>query len=487
MVQIDNRIIMDFEARLKNNAFRKITEQIQGTINANKKLVQSSNLSGEAMRKAAQQVELRKNLSMAKWLMKQSGLEADRLARALKRMGLTIRGGKVFNAFGQQVKKTNINMKDLRKNAVRFQMSLLSVMFAGMAIQRATGKMLRSFVTTFQKANEDTEGLGKATWHLQAAWEFLKYSMMDALLQSDLFKLLVQYALQLIMWFNRLPASAKVFIMIGIAVLFILGGLMMVIGQIGLFINGMAALGIGQGLIAAIGAAFWWLALIVAIVIALWVTDLGNFRDFFKQTFGILWLIVKTIFGHMLSVIKDTLKLIKAIFRGDFDEVYKIIVNMWKKALAFQLKIFYALGAAIKNLGTWMINVLVDVAQFGVNALIAAVNALIRALNRVPGVRIPEIPALDLSGYKKAYTTLADVKDQFESINKSIGIDKILAEAPTLSADMSSTPTSKVDNSTKNFELNFTMPEGVTDIDSLSDKVLEKINETYSRSNDSTL
>ena len=183
------------------------------------------------MRKAAQQVELRKNLSMAKWLMKQSGLEADRLARALKRMGLTIRGGKVFNAFGQQVKKTNINMKDLRKNAVRFQMSLLSVMFEGMALQRATGKRLRSFGTTFQKANEDTEGLGKATWHLQAAWEFLKYSMIDALLQSDLFKLLVQYALQLIMWFNKLPQSVKVFIMIGIAVLFVLGGLMMVIGQ----------------------------------------------------------------------------------------------------------------------------------------------------------------------------------------------------------------------------------------------------------------
>lgn len=480
MADIQNNIISNLIFKANLDALKESQKMMQAVGKEGKEIAKRLSMEGKA------NIDTQ-NLQIAEDLMRRTGLEANSLQIGLKRLGMTIKGGKIIGQFNQEIKATEINMKKLRAASVQFKMSLLSVMFAGMALQRATGKMLRSFVTTFQKANEDTEGLGKATWHLQAAWEFLKYSMMDALLQSDLFKLLVQYALQLIMWFNKLPASAKAFIMIGLAILFILGGLMMVIGQIGLFINGMAALGIGQGLIVALGAAFWWLALIVGIVIALWVTDLGNFRDFFKQTFGILWQIVKLIFGHMWSVISDTLKLIKAIFKGDFDEVYRIIVNMWKKALAFQLKIFYALGAAIKNLGTWMINVLVDVAQFGVNALIAAVNALIRALNRVPGIKIPQIPALDLSGYKKAYTTLADVKDQFESINKSIGIDKILAEAPTLSSDMTTQPTSKVDNSTKNFELNFTMPEGVTDIDSLSDKVLEKINDSYSRSNDSTL
>lgn len=434
-------------------------------------------------------------LEIANQLAKDAKISIEQLNNALKKLGWSFnKENKLVNAFGDNVeligkksKKSAANMKLLKKSATKFNMALLSIMFTGMAIQRTMSSMMRSLVTTFQTANEDTQGLGKATWHLQAAWEFFKYSLIDALTQSPLFQMLVEWLLKIVNWFNRLPDETKSLIAVGIVILWIVGTVMFLIGQLGMFVQGLEMLGIiGEISLAGLGTLFIWVAAIIAIFIALWMTDLGNFRDFFKNTFGILWLIVKTVFQHIWDVIKDVMALIKAIFKGDFDEVYRIIKNMWKKSLAFQLKIFYALGAAIDNLGRWMINVLVDVAQFGVNALIAAVNALIRALNRVPGVNIPSIPPLDLSQYKMAYTTLEDVKGKFDEINRSIGVDKLLEEIPEVEANVSGGKTKTVvDNRNISSNLTFNMPENVTDIRGIADQVMEEINGDISRLTDS--
>jgi len=57
----------------------------------------------------------------------------------------------------------------------------LSWMFFGMMIQRVMGGVLRSLANTYQTATQGNTGLGKATTRLSASWEFLKFTIMNAL------------------------------------------------------------------------------------------------------------------------------------------------------------------------------------------------------------------------------------------------------------------------------------------------------------------
>jgi hypothetical protein len=185
-----------------------------------------------------------KNLEIAQDLMKRTGLEANALTIGLKRLGMTIKGGKLIGPFNTELKVTEVNLRKLRAASSQFKMGLLSVMFAGMALQRVTNQAFRSIITTYQKANEDTQGLGKATWHLQAAWEFFKYSLIEALTNSELFKNFIEFLLKIVNWLNRLSDEDKTLIGISLGILAISGAALTAIGQIGLFSQGLASLGL---------------------------------------------------------------------------------------------------------------------------------------------------------------------------------------------------------------------------------------------------
>jgi hypothetical protein len=421
-----------------------------------------------------------RDIETAKRLMDKTGLSASNLAMSLKRMGLQIKGGKIMAPFNKEMKMTDKLLKDLKKNAVRFNMSLLSVMFAGMALQRASSRAFRSLVTTYQKANEETEGLGKATWHLNAAWEFFKYSLMDALLQSDLFKMLVTGLVQFVQWLNKLPQGAKTFIIIAIAALWLLGTLMLVVGQIGLFINGLTAMGIGQSIIAALGASFWWVAAIFLAVIMLWTTNFAGFRDFVKQQLGIILLVWKTVFGHIWNIIKLVFKLIMALWKGDFDEAYKIAYDLLKQLLALFTKIFIGIAVVMINALKFAWNMIADGMQLALNTAIGGINLLIRAINRIPGVSIPLIPSVDLSAIKAAYTTMEQVKSSFDWIDNKLGITKAIEEsAPSTLLGKKENASTSVDNSTNTFNFEINASEGMN-ISELADKVMQEFNDKYS-------
>jgi hypothetical protein len=195
--------------------------------------------------------------------MEQTGLSANKLKIGMSRAGFSIdKAGNTLDAFGKEVRLANKDLKNITKKSHMFNMSLLSLLFAGMALQRTMGGFLRSAITSFQRANEDTEGLGKSTWELSAAWEFFKYSLVNALTQSDIFRMLVQWLVQIVQWFNKLSPTAKSFIIIGIAVLFVVGTLVMLFGQIGLAASGIKALGLTS-------SALWGIAIVIIGIIVL--------------------------------------------------------------------------------------------------------------------------------------------------------------------------------------------------------------------------
>jgi len=483
MVTYQNTVMIDFKATVEgfNKKMKEAHDNMQAVAKSNKDFSKAG-LDTSATRAAMALDAQNKNLARASQLMNETGLTANQLSIGLKRMGYTLKGGKIFDAFGKQLKKTEIDMKGIVKSSKRFNMSLLSIMFAGMALQRLGKQMLRSLTTTFQKANEDTEGLGKATWHLQAAWEFFKYSMVEALTQSPLFQMLVQWLLQIVMWLNKLPASAKAFILIGIVILFVIGTLMLLIGQIGLFIGGLAQMGIiGTTTATSLASIFMWVGIVLVVIIALWMTNLGNFQEFVKSTLGIIWITFKNVFGHLWKMVKAVFGFIKAIFKGDFDEAQRYFVMFVKNLIALFAKLGVGITAIFNNVGEFLRNVLIDALQFALNGAIFLINKLIRQINRIPGVKIPLIPAVDLSGFKHAYTTMEDVKAKFEGIEKRLGLD-IAIPAP-------STPSSSegaVDNRQFNIDMNVNVPDnGPVDVKALSDNIMNSIGDQLNRLMDS--
>ena len=79
------------------------------------------------------------------------------------------------------IKQMSAGIKEVTKRARGFDMAMLGIMFGGMALTRMFGGMAKALQQTFIKAQDETSGLSQATLRLSAAWEFFKFSLVDAL------------------------------------------------------------------------------------------------------------------------------------------------------------------------------------------------------------------------------------------------------------------------------------------------------------------
>ncbi len=166
---------------------------------------------------------------------------------------------------------TNIidkNLKKVNRKAVQFLGLGLGMLFAGMALQKFFGGFLRAAFNTFTKIVDVQDEAFQQVQHLRAAWEFLKFAMIDALLSSDIILILIDNVIALIDILGQLPKETIAKIGKIAIVGFAAATAMLILGQVFLFMIGIAgALNIGLGLL--IRSLF----LIVAIW-AIWKSDL---------------------------------------------------------------------------------------------------------------------------------------------------------------------------------------------------------------------
>src|SRR3990167_776420 len=116
-----------------------------------------------------------------------------------------------------------------------------AALFGGMALNRAFGGALRSLFNTYTQIIDVHDEFFQRTQSLRAAWEFLKFSIMDALGQSDLFAAIIGGLVTIADWIGQLPEDTReligLFILLGLAVSFVL----MPLGQLALALIGLAA------------------------------------------------------------------------------------------------------------------------------------------------------------------------------------------------------------------------------------------------------
>ena len=141
----------------------------------------------------------------------------------------------------ETTKKMSVGMRQLRTNMLGFGLSML---FTGMAIKRLGDAIIKSLVKTYLTATDEQNKFAQQLLGVQASFEFLKFSIVDALSQSDLVIGFIDGLISMINWISlfisKHPGVAK-FIGIFAALAVAIGGPLMVIGQTTLAIIGLIA------------------------------------------------------------------------------------------------------------------------------------------------------------------------------------------------------------------------------------------------------
>jgi len=121
----------------------------------------------------------------------------------------------------------------------RFKMEFLGIMFFGMALQRFFGNFLKSIMATYKQVTEGQDAMSKSTLRLSAAWEFFKFSVMEAL--EPFIIMFSQLAVKVLDFISANPSLSK---MIGLFALLglVIGSVLFIVGTLALGINSIIAL-----------------------------------------------------------------------------------------------------------------------------------------------------------------------------------------------------------------------------------------------------
>lgn len=293
----------------------------------------------------------------------------------------------------QTIKKTSSGMRDLRRNMLGFGLSML---FTGMAIKRLGDNILKSLVKTYMTATDEQSKFNRQLMGVQASFEFLKFSIMDALGQSDLVIGFIDGIIQLT---NRISAfistHPKVALLIGLftGIAVVGGGLLMVIGQTTLAIIGLIAgyelLRIAMIQIKGIAIIKWLTSLKVASWLAFWP-----------------YLLIIAAIGFLIF---QFIKL-------------KEVTGSWKNA-------FKAAGLGILFVVALIGDGILEFILIPINLAIAAINLLIAGWNRLAGTKfgrkfgiervkpLEQLPTFILSG---------KVKEAMDDLAYEVAIQKAL-------------------------------------------------------------
>jgi hypothetical protein len=344
-----------------------------------------------------------------------------------------------LKAVREQIKKLKI-----KEASGQFQGWAMSIMFAGMAMQKFFMDIMKKGVSSFQDIMHSVSGTTTSFDMLQGSMAFLQYTIGAAL------EPFVEYLIPIIdgiaNWVSENEELAGWIAIIG----FGLGTLLQIIGSSTLAIVngiipaikllGIAAGGFGTTLTAAFGSILIPLLVVgaaVVLIIAMWKSNIGDFQNFIKSTFGVLWETIKAVFVHIWNIIKDVFGIIVALFKGDFDKVEELAKNLLINLAALFLKGIMGLASIIVNVLVFAWNLVVDIVFKIITGLIAWVaNKWIDLVTWLIDLARPLAEKLGLGGFidkatsglEKMRTVIDGVKDGATELADSLHAGFITGE-----------------------------------------------------------
>jgi len=253
--------------------------------------------------------------------LKIAGMSMGQFNKHLQTNALLLtKNNQVIDKFtGKQMKLGNV-MRQGMIQARRFKMEWLSIMFAGMALSRAFGGLLKTQLQLFG-----------VTDMLSAAWTMVLLPIMT-LITPFLYKMLDA--------FMDMSPTLKLAVGAFVILAAVLGTLLMVVGQVFLGLMGFKLLlgtkGLAgvvlalKGFFIGLGATFLVVAAIILVVLVgiylAWKSNFLNIRKNIKNFVSGL----KQWFGGIISIVKGVLNIVRGIFTGDFELIKKGIMQIFK-------------------------------------------------------------------------------------------------------------------------------------------------------------
>tara|TARA_Y100000004_G_scaffold185418_1_gene235587 strand:- start:30 stop:1349 length:1320 start_codon:yes stop_codon:yes gene_type:complete len=167
----------------------------------------------------------------------------NRLGKVVdKTTGETLELSQVFNK-QLNFKQRQAEIKDFNDRMQRLNALLLGVglasLFFGMALRNASTNAIKSFFKTFQTVTEGTLEFNQTLGRLNASFEYLKFAIADAFLQSAAGQFLIEMLINIFDFLSGLPPVAHNLFIVLLIVGAVLGFVLMLLGQIGLALLGV--------------------------------------------------------------------------------------------------------------------------------------------------------------------------------------------------------------------------------------------------------
>ena len=269
-----------------------------------------------------------------------------------KKMAAFAAGANAAKKFEDRVKSLSSRLEAQQKALRGIQREILamslSILFVGLAIRRFTDKAFRGLLNTMQNVTDDTHEFNVLTNRLRANWEFMKFTLMDALMQSGLFQWFIDKLIQATQWVSNLSDRQRQWIVISLAVAAALGTVMIVFGQLGTLVAG--------GLLKIVSIGKWIVAVLAKLKVAFSLSFLAGAKA--ALVFLAPWLLIIAAFA--------------AIVAGLW-----FIYKNWDMVWNGMKIVFFAIIRTIYDAWDGMVNGIID-----------GINFIIRQMNKIPGVNI---------------------------------------------------------------------------------------------------
>ena len=170
---------------------------------------------------------------------KTSGQSVGQLTNAANRMGYVFKeDGSIVSVYSGKIAEQGKVMQDATRQLTRFKMHYLSLMFAGILVSRTTDKFMRDTISTMMKMTEGQSQSAQALLSLTASWEYLKFSIGDAI--GTALEPVLPYIIAIVDGFADFVQQNPEATFTAIFGLLAAGTTLMAIGQIGMFMQGLA-------------------------------------------------------------------------------------------------------------------------------------------------------------------------------------------------------------------------------------------------------
>ena len=275
---------------------------------------------------------------------------------------------------GKHLKLGQVMQKGMHQQR-RFKMEWLSVMFAGMALTRAFGGLIKTQLQLWGV----TEGMANM-------WTILFLPIMEEM-TPKIWKL-IEALMALDPGVQKAIGSFVIF-------LAVFGTILMVVGQVFLALRGFMLL--WPGLTTAItraGGVFkamriWLLglsstflivgAIVAAVAIGMHIAWKENFMGM-KEIVSDFISGFKQAFSGIINIVRGVLNIVKGLFLGDFDLIKKGFMNLFKGFVNTITGLVNMVMSAVMAITVGVLRIVLGVVQTFINAIIAAGNAISKLL-----------------------------------------------------------------------------------------------------------